>query len=106
MSRKFDRVICMGLKALRRKANGLKRVRSERSDPLENFKPFYDEKDSFFVNFWVEFRWPMARASVKFGECICYSIYACLAFCLFESFFLGDKSCICLVGMNLSLNGT
>jgi hypothetical protein len=35
VSRKFDRVICMGLKALRREANGLKRMRSERSNPLK-----------------------------------------------------------------------
>ncbi len=32
--------------------------------------------------------WPLARASVKFGECICCSIYTCFAFCLFVSLFL------------------
>jgi hypothetical protein len=35
VSRKFDRVICMGLKALRREVSGLKRVRLKRSDPLK-----------------------------------------------------------------------
>jgi hypothetical protein len=35
VSRKFDRVICMGLKALRRKASGLKRVILEQFDPLK-----------------------------------------------------------------------
>jgi hypothetical protein len=35
VSREFDRVICMGLKTLRRKANGLKRVRSNKYDPLK-----------------------------------------------------------------------
>ncbi len=31
--RKSDRVICMGLKTLKRKANELKREKSKRSDP-------------------------------------------------------------------------
>jgi hypothetical protein len=35
VSRKFDPVICMSLKTLRREVSGLKRVRSERSDPLK-----------------------------------------------------------------------
>jgi hypothetical protein len=87
VSRKSDRVICMGVKALRREASGFKRVRSERSDPFENFKSFYDEEGGFFVSFRVEFRWPLAHANVKFGECICCSTYACLAFCFFVSLF-------------------
>jgi hypothetical protein len=33
--RKFDCVICMGLKALRRDASGLKRMRSERYELLK-----------------------------------------------------------------------
>jgi hypothetical protein len=33
--KKSDRVIYMGLKTLRREANGLKRVRSKRFDPLK-----------------------------------------------------------------------
>jgi len=60
--------------------------------PPENPKPLYDEEGNFFVGFWTEFRWPLARASVKFGECICCSIYTCFAFCLFESLFFGDKT--------------
>jgi hypothetical protein len=51
VSRKSDCVICMDLKALRREASGLKRVRLERSDPFENFKPLYDEESGFFVSF-------------------------------------------------------
>jgi len=35
VSRKSNRVICIGLKTLRREADGLKRMRSERSDPLK-----------------------------------------------------------------------
>ncbi len=35
MSKKSNHVICMGLKALKRKASGLKRVKSEQSDPLK-----------------------------------------------------------------------
>jgi hypothetical protein len=35
VSRKFDHVICMGLKTLKIEASGFKRVRSERSDPLK-----------------------------------------------------------------------
>ncbi len=35
MSKKSDRVICMGLKALRKEANDLKKVRSELFDPLK-----------------------------------------------------------------------
>ncbi len=34
-SRKSNRLICMGLKALKREASGLKRMRSERSDPMK-----------------------------------------------------------------------
>jgi hypothetical protein len=82
----------MALKTLRKKASGVKRMRLERFDPLENLKPLYDEEGSFFADFWIEFRWPLARASVKFGKCICCSIYACFAFCLFVSSFLGDNS--------------
>jgi len=58
--------------------------------PPENLKPLYDEKGDFFASFWTEFRWPLARASVKFGECICYLVYMCFAFCLFVSLFFGD----------------
>jgi hypothetical protein len=35
VSKKFDHVICVGLKTLGRKASGLKRVRSKRSNPLK-----------------------------------------------------------------------
>jgi len=35
VSRKFDHVICVGLRTLRREANGFKRVRLERSNPLK-----------------------------------------------------------------------
>jgi hypothetical protein len=35
VSKKSDRVICMGLKALRKEANDLKKVRSELFDPLK-----------------------------------------------------------------------
>jgi hypothetical protein len=35
VSRKSDRLICMGLKALKREASGLKKMRSERSDPMK-----------------------------------------------------------------------
>jgi len=29
----------------------------------------------------------VAQANVKFGECICRSVYTCFAFCLFEPLF-------------------
>ncbi len=35
MSRKSNHVICVGLRTLRREASGLKRLRSEQSDPLK-----------------------------------------------------------------------
>ncbi len=35
VSRKSDHVICMGLKTLKRKASGFKKVKSERSNPLK-----------------------------------------------------------------------
>ncbi len=35
MSRQSDNVICVGLRPLKRKASGLKRVRSEQSDPVK-----------------------------------------------------------------------
>jgi len=35
VSRKFDRVICVGLKILRRKASGLMRVKLKQSNPLK-----------------------------------------------------------------------
>ncbi len=89
VSRKSDCVICVGLKTLRRKASGLKRVRLKRSDPPENLKPLYDEGGGFFVGFWTKFRWPLAQVSVKFGECICCSVYTCFAFCVYvTSFFV------------------
>jgi hypothetical protein len=28
---------------------------------------------------------------VKFGECICCSVYTCFAFCLFVTLFFGDR---------------
>jgi hypothetical protein len=59
--------------------------------PLENLKPFYDEEGGFFASFWIEFRWPLAWASVKFGKCIWWSVYACFAFCLFVSLCFDDK---------------
>jgi hypothetical protein len=55
-------------------------------------KPLYDEEGGFFVGFWTELRWPLAEASVKFGECICRSVYTCFAFCLFAlSFFVTNQ---------------
>jgi hypothetical protein len=44
VSRKSDYVICMGLKTLRREANGLKRVRSKQSDPLKTSSLFMMKK--------------------------------------------------------------
>ncbi len=35
VSRKSNRVICMGLRILKREANGFKRVKLERYDPLK-----------------------------------------------------------------------
>ncbi len=60
--------------------------------PWKNLKPFYDEKGSFFVGFWAEFRWPLAWATVKLGECICCSLYTCFTFCLFVTSFFCHKS--------------
>jgi hypothetical protein len=57
----------------------------------KNLKPLYDEEGSFFAGFWIEFKCPLAQANVKFEKCICYSIYACFAFCLFASSFFGDN---------------
>ncbi len=52
MSKKYDHVICVGLKILRRGANGFKRVRSERFDPLKtsslSIKNYYEEGDFFY----------------------------------------------------------
>jgi len=50
--------------------------------PPKNFKLFYDEGGDFFVGFRTKFRWPLARVSVKFEECICCSLYMCSTFCL------------------------
>jgi hypothetical protein len=55
--------------------------------PLENFKFLYDKESKFFIGFWTEFRWPLARANAKFGECICCLVYTCFAFYLFVSLF-------------------
>jgi hypothetical protein len=73
--------ICVGLKTLRRETNGLKKVRSERSDPLETSSFSIMKKAvSLLVcgqnlgDLWL---------NVKFGECICRSVYTCFAFCLF-----------------------
>jgi hypothetical protein len=35
VSRQSDHVICVGLRPLKRKASGLKRVRSKQSDPVK-----------------------------------------------------------------------
>jgi len=40
VSRKSDHGICMGLKTLRREANGLKKVKLERFNPLETSTMF------------------------------------------------------------------
>jgi hypothetical protein len=55
--------------------------------PLENLKLLYDEGGGFFVGFCTKFRWPLARANVKFEECIYRSLYICFAFCLFVHLF-------------------
>jgi hypothetical protein len=73
--------------------NGVKEIWSCDLYGLKNFKPLYDEEGNFFASFWIEFRWPLARASVKFGKCICCSVYACFAFCLFVSLFFCDTLC-------------
>jgi hypothetical protein len=44
MLRKSNRVICMGLKILRREASGLKRVRLEQFDPLKTSSFFMMKK--------------------------------------------------------------
>ncbi len=56
-----------GLKTLRRrkKASGLKRERSKRSDPLETLKPLSDEEGSVLNGYWTKLNWPLAHASVK-----------------------------------------
>ncbi len=51
MSRKYDHVICVGLKILRREANGFKRVRSERSDPLKTSSFSMMKKGIFLLVF-------------------------------------------------------
>jgi hypothetical protein len=48
VSRKSDHGICMGLKTLRREASGLKKMRSERTNPLEtSTMSVYDEGCGF-----------------------------------------------------------
>jgi hypothetical protein len=49
VSRKFDSVICMGLKTLRKEANGLKRLRLERSDPLKTSSLFMMQNMIFLL---------------------------------------------------------
>ncbi len=44
VSRKSDRVICVGLKTLRREASGIKKVRSKRFDPLKTSNLFMMKK--------------------------------------------------------------
>ncbi len=44
MSRKFDDVICVGWKTLRREASGLKRVKLERSNLLKTSSFFTMKK--------------------------------------------------------------
>ncbi len=50
------------------------------------------KKVIFFTGFWIEFRWALAWASMKFGECICCLVYTCFAFCLFMTLFFGDRT--------------
>ncbi len=57
---------------------------------FENLRPLYDEERDFSASFWIKFRWPLVRATMKFGKCVCHSKYACFAFCLFVSLFFGD----------------
>ncbi len=49
VSKKFDRVICIGLKNLRKEVNAFKRVRSKQSNPLKTSS--HDEEGNFFVSF-------------------------------------------------------
>jgi hypothetical protein len=72
--------------------NGVKEIWSCDLYGFENLKPLYDEEGNFFVGLWTKFRWLLVQASVKFGKCICYSIYACFTFCLFMSWFLVTES--------------
>jgi hypothetical protein len=44
VSRKSDYVICVGLKTLKRKVSGLKRVRSKQYDPLKTSSLFMMKK--------------------------------------------------------------
>jgi hypothetical protein len=55
------------LKNLRRreKASGLKRE-IKMIWPLRNLKPFFDEECNVLCGYWIEFRWSLAHASVKF----------------------------------------
>jgi len=49
--------------------------------PLENLKPLYDEEGNFFAVSWIEFKWSLAQARMKFGECICHLVYVfCILF--------------------------
>ncbi len=42
-----------------------------------------------------------SQANVKFGECICCSVYACLAFCLFVPLFLVTLA-LCIATFHIS----
>jgi hypothetical protein len=61
----------VGLKTLRRKVSGLKKVRSEWFDPLET--------SSLSM---TKFRWPLAHANVKPRKCTCHSICIWIMLCL------------------------
>ncbi len=66
VSKKFDYVICMGLKT----------------------SSLFMMKKTIFSGFLTKFRWSLARVNVKFGKCICCLVCACFTFCLFVSLFL------------------
>jgi hypothetical protein len=37
---------------------------------LENLKLLYDEEGGFFAIIWIDYKWSLAQARMKFGECI------------------------------------
>jgi hypothetical protein len=51
VSRKSDHVICVGLKTLKKEANGFKRVRSEQFDPFKTSSLFMMKKMIFLLGF-------------------------------------------------------
>ncbi len=83
MSRKSDCVICMGLKFLKRKANGLKRVRLEQFDPLKTSSHSMMKK---VISLLVPDR---IQVATSLGQCEVWRMYLLFNICMFCILFVG-----------------